>query len=129
MAQERGSSLRAYDPAAMANAARRFPHVTMCASLYEAAEGADAVVVVTPWREFRQVDLGRVRAAMRGDLLLDGRNLYDPQNVAAAGLRYEGIGRGSLPRAEDAVAPVAAGVTNGVVAQVGVLVNGRETGG
>ena len=96
MALERGAGVRAHDPAAMANAARRLPQVTMCASPYEAAEGADAVVVCTPWREFRQVDLGRVATAMRGDLLLDGRNLYDPRAVLAAGLRYEGIGRGTL---------------------------------
>jgi UDPglucose 6-dehydrogenase len=98
MALERGAAIRAHDPAAMVNAARRFPQVAMCTSPYEAADGADAVVVCTPWREFRQVDLERVAAAMRGDLLLDGRNLYDPPAVAAAGLRYEGIGRGTLHR-------------------------------
>ena len=93
MAQERGAAVRAYDPAAMANAARRFPQVTMCASPYDAATGADAVVVVTPWREFRQVDLGRVAKAMRGDLLLDGRNLYE----SGGGLRGWPALRGYRP--------------------------------
>ena len=109
MLLERGATVRAHDPAAMANAAARLPGVAMCATPYEAAAGADAVLVCTPWREFRQVDLGRVAAAMRGDLLLDGRNLYDPAAAAAAGLRYEGIGRGRPGRSE---APVAAPTRN-----------------
>ena len=107
MLQERGAAVRAHDPAAMANAAPRLPAVTLCATPYVAAAGVDAVLVCTPWREFRQIDLARVAAAMRGDLLLDGRNLYDPAAVAAAGLRYEGIGRGrivaSLPGSADSV--------------------------
>jgi UDPglucose 6-dehydrogenase len=105
LAQERGAAIRAHDPAAMANAARRLAGVALCASPYAAAEGADAVLVCTPWREFRRVDLGRVAAAMRGDLLLDGRNLYDPEAARAAGLRYEGIGRGAPA---DRPAPAAA---------------------
>ena len=101
MLHERGATVRAYDPAAMAKAAAVLPDVEMCADAYAATEGADATLVVTPWREFRQVDLARVAAAMRGDLLLDGRNLYDPAVVAAAGLRYAGVGRGApLPSAE-----------------------------
>lgn len=127
MAQERGAAVRAHDPAAMANAARRFPQVTMCASPYDAATGADAVVVVTPWREFRQVDLGRVAKAMRGDLLLDGRNLYDPAAVFAAGLRYEGMGRGSLPSAELPVDPSAAVTTFVATTQVSAVATERDT--
>lgn len=106
MVQERGATVRAHDPAAMANAAKRLPQVRMCASPYEAAEGADAVLVVTPWREFRQVNLARVRKVMRGTLLFDGRNMYEPAAVVAAGLVYEGIGRGSLPSADVTAAEV-----------------------
>ncbi len=62
--------------------------------LVDDAEGADAVLVVTPWSSFTGVDLERVATAMRGDLVLDGRNLLDPAAVTAAGLRYAGIGRG-----------------------------------
>jgi UDPglucose 6-dehydrogenase len=93
MLEERGAKVRAYDPAAVAGAAPLLPLVTMCANPYEAAEGADAVMVVTPWREFRQIDMQRLASVMRGDLLLDGRNLYDPTVIEEAGLRYAGVGR------------------------------------
>lgn len=93
MLQERGALVRAYDPAAMERASPLLPGVTMCLSSYEAATGSDAVMVITPWREFRQIDPDRLASVMRGDLLLDGRNLYDPRVIAAAGLRYVGIGR------------------------------------
>lgn len=94
MLGERGAIVRAHDPAAMTNAAPRLPGVELCDTPYAAATGADAVLLCTPWRAFRQIDLVRVASLMRGDLLLDGRNLYDPAMVAAAGLRYEGVGRG-----------------------------------
>ena len=122
MLTERGATVRAHDPAAMANAARRLPDLALCDTPYEAAAGADAVLVCTPWREFRQVDLARVAAAMRGDLLLDGRNLYDPAVVAAAGLRYEGIGRGRI-----GTAPPPAGALlgeRGAVPGLGVVSEG-----
>jgi UDPglucose 6-dehydrogenase len=103
MVLERGAAVRAHDPAAMPNAARRLPRVVMAESPEAAAKGADAVLVCTPWRQFREIDLRTVAEVMRGDLLLDGRNLYDPHQARAAGLRYEGIGRGSLERASAGV--------------------------
>jgi UDPglucose 6-dehydrogenase len=95
MLTERGARVRAYDPAAMVNAASRLPDVVLCADPFEAATGADAVVLCTPWPEFAALDFATVARAMRGDLVLDGRNLLDASTVEAAGLRYEGIGRGS----------------------------------
>ena len=62
-------------------------------SALDAVEGADAVVLVTEWPEFAELDLSAVAGAMRGSLLVDGRNLYDPDRVRDAGLVYEGIGR------------------------------------
>ncbi len=102
MLEERGATIRAHDPRAMANAARKLSHLVLCDDAYHAAEGADAVMLCTPWPEYRSLDLPRLRAAMRGDLLMDGRNLLDPVNAVDAGLRYEGIGRatkesGSIP--------------------------------
>jgi UDPglucose 6-dehydrogenase len=91
--QERGAAVRAHDPAAMANAARLLPEVTLGETPYAAATGADAVLLCTPWPAYREVDLTRLAGVMRGDLLLDGRNLLDPAAAAAAGLRYAGIGR------------------------------------
>jgi len=90
----RGARVQAYDPAAMATAARALPELPMTQNAYHAATGADAVLVATPWNEFRQIDLHRVADLMSGDVLLDGRNLYDPRVVADARMRYLGIGRG-----------------------------------
>ena len=66
--------------------------------MYETFAGADAVVLATEWNEFRTLDFARCAAAMRGTLLVDGRNIFDPENVRAAGLRYVGVGRGSSPK-------------------------------
>jgi UDPglucose 6-dehydrogenase len=94
MAQERGAEVRAHDPAALTNAARRLPGVALYDDPYAAAAGADAVLLCTPWPDYAAVDFARVAEVMRGDLLLDGRNMLAPDAVTAAGLRYEGIGRG-----------------------------------
>ena len=64
------------------------------ASAYQAVAGADAVVLVTEWPEFRALDLGRVKRLMRGDVFVDGRNLYDPEALRALGFHYYGVGRG-----------------------------------
>jgi UDPglucose 6-dehydrogenase len=94
--QERGATVRAHDPAALANARRRLTGVALCGDPLAAAANADAVLLCTPWPLYAEVDLARLAATMRGDLVLDGRNFLDPAAVAAAGLRYEGIGRGRL---------------------------------
>lgn len=98
----RGAKVQAYDPAAMGPARALLPTVSFRETPYAAAEGADAVLLVTEWNEFKGVDLARVRESMREAILLDGRNLYDPQEVAALGFAYRGIG---LP-APEAVARV-----------------------
>lgn len=95
MLLERGASVVAHDPAAGNNAAVRLPEITLAASPYEAAQHADAVLLCTPWPEYAALDYSRIAARMRGDLLLDGRNLLDKDEVERAGLRYEGIGKGS----------------------------------
>lgn len=102
---ERGASVRAHDPAALANAASRLPDISLCDDPYAVANGADAIALCTPWPEYKEIDLARLKSAMRGDLLLDGRNMLDPARVEAAGLRYEGIGRGSLKPSLAAGAP------------------------
>jgi UDPglucose 6-dehydrogenase len=90
----RGARVRAYDPAAMprARALLAAPRVTFCADAYEAAAGADAVALVTPWNEFKGLDLARVAAGMRAPVLVDGRNLYDPRELAQLGFTYRGVG-------------------------------------
>ena len=61
--------------------------------MYGAAEGADAVALLTEWKEFRMPDWAQLRGTMRGDAVVDGRNIYDKQEVRAAGFRYFGIGK------------------------------------
>ena len=89
-----GARVRAYDPAAMTQARPMLPAaVEYCADPYQAAEGADGVVIATEWNQFRALELETLRDLLRQPLLVDLRNLYDPQRVAAAGLRYVSIGR------------------------------------
>jgi UDPglucose 6-dehydrogenase len=95
----RGAVLRAYDPVAMAATQALFPSITYCADPYEAATGADAVALITDWNEFKGVDFARVRDVMRRPVLLDGRNLYDPHEIAALGFTYCGVGVPSPPAA------------------------------
>lgn len=66
----------------------------MTANPYELAEGCDALVVVTEWNEFKNLDLARIRAVMKTPVLLDGRNIYEPAEMRALGFTYRGIGRG-----------------------------------
>ncbi len=89
-----GARVRAYDPVAMDNAARLLPEVEMVSSAYEAAEGADALIVVTEWNEFKSLDLARIQTLMRSANLVDARNIYDPEAVRALGFRYLAMGRG-----------------------------------
>ena len=95
-----GAKVRAHDPVASGVAARLFEGrgVELVAEPYAAAEGADALLLVTEWNEFRQPDLGRLARAMRQKVLLDGRNVWDPAKARAAGFVYYGIGRGGPQR-------------------------------
>jgi UDPglucose 6-dehydrogenase len=88
-----GASVRAYDPAAMERARAILPDVEYMDGAYEVAAGADAVVVVTEWNEFRDLDLGRVKQSMRRPVVIDGRNIYDPAVMRGLGFTYRGIGR------------------------------------
>jgi UDPglucose 6-dehydrogenase len=92
-----GADVRAYDPAAKPNELLR--GVTLCSSALEAVDGADAAVIVTDWDEFGSLASGEIREAMRRPLIIDGRNLLDPEATRAAGFDYEGIGRASSPLA------------------------------
>jgi len=95
---EQGAQVRAYDPAAMAQAKVALPDIRYCPDAYACAEGADALVLVTEWEEFRALDLARLKAAMRRPVLVDLRNVYRPEEMAALGFSYESIGRGARAR-------------------------------
>jgi UDPglucose 6-dehydrogenase len=91
-----GAAVTAYDPVAMDEARRIYAgarDVAFAASPYAALDGADGLVVVTEWKEFRSPSFARIRDALATPLVFDGRNLYDPADVRAAGLEYFGIGR------------------------------------
>jgi UDPglucose 6-dehydrogenase len=92
-----GAHVRAYDPEARHEAARVFGEradLVLCDSAGAALQGADALVVVTEWKQFRSPDFTAVKAALGDAVVFDGRNLCDPAEVEAAGLAYYGIGRG-----------------------------------
>jgi len=92
-----GANVRAYDPEATAEARRIFGDRTdlvLCEEPYPALEGADALVVVTEWKAFRSPDLERVRASLKEPVIFDGRNIFEPRAIEAAGIAYYGIGRG-----------------------------------
>jgi UDPglucose 6-dehydrogenase len=91
---QEGAVVRAYDPVAMPNAARVLPQVIMCADPYELAVDADALVVVTDWNEFKHLDLPRVKQLMRRPVIIDGRNICEPEIMRELGFIYRGIGRG-----------------------------------
>jgi UDPglucose 6-dehydrogenase len=94
--QSEGSRIQAYDPVAMVNANLYLHDVTLCQDAYEAAQGADALVVVTEWNEFKHLSLSRLREVMRQPIVVDGRNIYDPEQMKVLGFTYRGVGRGYL---------------------------------
>jgi UDPglucose 6-dehydrogenase len=91
--EERGASVRAFDPVAMAVAEKLMPTVTMCEDSYEACEGADALVIMTEWNQFRMLDLERIKSLMQAPVVVDLRNVYEPAQMRGAGFRYVCVGR------------------------------------
>jgi UDPglucose 6-dehydrogenase len=90
---DRGATVRAFDPEAMAACRPLFPTLVYCDNAYETAEGADALVIITEWNQFRKLELDRLHQLLRQPLVIDLRNLYDPEKMAAAGFHYVSIGR------------------------------------
>lgn len=96
-----GATVRAYDPKAdPAETAPLLQEFTVCDDPYAVAQGAHAIVLVTPWPEFKDLDFSRLRTPMHSPVLLDTANMLDPDHVTRAGFLYQGIGRGSAPRRE-----------------------------
>jgi UDPglucose 6-dehydrogenase len=92
--QADGALIRAYDPVAMDVARSLLPGVEMMTDPYTLAKGSDALVVVTEWNEFKQLDKGRIHDLMNQPILYDGRNIYEPDEMANYGFTYRGVGRG-----------------------------------
>ncbi|MBI3610738.1 MAG: UDP-glucose/GDP-mannose dehydrogenase family protein [Nitrospirae bacterium] len=90
-----GAKIRVHDPAAMSEARKVLKEIVCCDDAYEAARGADAVVLLTEWNQFRNLDLDRLRRALRNPVFIDLRNVYDEPHMRQAGFRYVGVGRGT----------------------------------
>jgi len=89
-----GAVVKAYDPVAMANARAELPELQPCGNPYSAAEDAEALLVLTPWNEFKQLDMKRIRHLMKRPIIIDGRNMYSPDELRLLGFEYRGVGRG-----------------------------------
>jgi UDPglucose 6-dehydrogenase len=94
MLQHEGAEIKAYDPVAMDNARQSLAGVTYCDNPYAVAEDAHALVLMTEWNEFKQLDMARIAESMRQAVLFDGRNIYDPERMRALGFTYRAVGRG-----------------------------------
>jgi len=90
--QAAGATIRAYDPEG-AKEARKYLNIELCKDTYEALEGADGVVILTEWNEFRALDFARMKAALKQPLMVDLRNIYRPGLMQEAGFRYISVGR------------------------------------
>jgi UDPglucose 6-dehydrogenase len=97
-----GAKVRAYDPEAMEETRRIYPKqagLELCDSAQKAVKGADALVIMTEWQEFRSPDFQYIKQELKDPVIFDGRNLYDPALLGSFGLRYYAIGRGGMPGA------------------------------
>lgn len=93
---EAGAHVRAFDPEGMGEARKMLDGVEFCDDAYATMEGADALAILTEWNEFRALDLGRVKSLLARPLMVDLRNIYDPDEMAAAGFHYVSIGRSAV---------------------------------
>ena len=91
--QAQGATVKAYDPAAMENAKRILQDVEYCGSSYEVADGADALVLMTEWNQFRNLDFERLKGSLRAPIVIDLRNIYDPSRLREMGFKYYALGR------------------------------------
>jgi len=92
--QDAGAEVRAYDPEGMVQAEKLLENVAYAESAYACIKGADAMVIVTEWDEFRALDLERAKGLLRAPVLVDLRNIYRPETVHKLGFNYESVGRG-----------------------------------
>ena len=91
--QDRGARIRCFDPQAMDTARRELKDVVFCSDPYDVAKSCDALILATEWNEFRRLDLDRLRGALAQPVVVDLRNVYEPDEMARAGFRYAGVGR------------------------------------
>ncbi len=92
---QEGAKVKVYDPKAMNKARECLKNVVFCNDLYEAAKGADCLIVATEWNEFKELDFTKLKKMLKRPLLIDGRNIYDPKLLKKLGFTYVGVGRGN----------------------------------
>jgi len=97
---EKGAMVKAFDPIAMDKAKETLSGVEFCPDLWSAVENADAIVIATEWNEFRTMNLNRLKDRMRGNLIVDLKNIYEPDAMRDLGFVHVGVGRGTPPRAK-----------------------------
>jgi len=90
---KQGAKIKAFDPSAMENTRKELPKITYCKDAYEVADGADALVICTEWTLFRNLDLGKIKKALKVPVLIDLKNIYDKEKMNQLGIKYTGIGR------------------------------------
>jgi len=90
-----GAHVSGYDPVAMAHAGKLNPRLRLAEDVYDLAQGADALLVVTEWDEFKHLDMKRIKEVMAQPILVDGRNIYSPEQMTALGFTYRAVGRGN----------------------------------
>jgi UDPglucose 6-dehydrogenase len=92
--QSEGATIRAYDPVSMVHAGLYLHDVALFQDAYQVSEGADALVITTEWNEFKHLSLAKIKESMHQPIIVDGRNIYDPEQMKALGFIYRGMGRG-----------------------------------
>jgi UDPglucose 6-dehydrogenase len=98
--QEEGATIRAYDPAGMDEARKLLPGITLCENAYDAATGADALVLMTEWNQLRNLELEQIKRNLKAPVFVDLRNVYEPARMASLGFHYTSVGR-PASRAKD----------------------------
>lgn len=91
--QEEGAKIRAYDPQAMEVAKKILPDITYCDTPYQAVEDSDALIIITEWDEFKNLDLVKIKKLLKQPVIIDGRNIFDPSQMKELGFSYHGVGR------------------------------------
>ena len=104
-----GARVRAYDPAAMDAARPLLPPIEYCSGPYETCEGADGLVIATEWNAFRKLEPERLQKLLRRPLVVDLRNIYQPEKMAAAGFTYVSVGRPTVAPVTERTAPIVVG--------------------
>lgn len=103
--ENRGAHIRAYDPLVMDVSRELFPDITFCGDPYQAARGADAIAILTSWKQFANINFLKLREESDCRLIIDGRNLYNPERMASLGYRYVSIGRKAPKKSKAKIAP------------------------